>query len=161
MNELIRSLIECMKKETAHYRKLVVLAEQQKDLLVAGKVDSLTENIRLEEKEVFALNPLIAERKELLAQMAKLHQLKAMGLDEAVKRCPIEEIEDLKKAVMELVQSARHLEEMNQGNEKLLNNALSYADFTLKLIANGGKKKNVSPLLTTEEKKSSFVDRVI
>jgi hypothetical protein len=163
VSELIRSLIECLKSETEHYRKLELLALQQKDLLVAGKVDSVHENIRLEEKEVFALNPLIGERNELLSKIAKAHGLKTIDLEGVLKTCPIEDVEDFKKIVLELVHEARRLEGINKGNEKLLNNALSYVNFTLKIINDGGKKKSFYPTLTpkTEENRSSLVNRVV
>ncbi|SRR5260221_13749256 len=161
MNELIQSLIECLKEEAARYRKLTELAEQQKELLVAGKTDVLPENVRLEEKEVFALGPLIARRNELLTQMGKAYHLKSLSLTDALQKAPVECIEDFKKAVIELVQSAKRLEETNQGNEKLLQNALSYVNFTLKIIANGGKKQAFSPSITMEEKNSSIVDRTV
>jgi len=161
MNELIQPLIDCLKEETIRYRKLVELANQQRDLLVSGKTDLLPENVRLEEKEVFALGPLIAKRNELLAQMGMAYHLKTLSLTEALQKAPVEFIEDFKKAVIELIQSAKRLEETNQGNEKLLQKAVSYVNFTLKAIANGGKKQSFSPSAGLEEKKSSFVDRTV
>ena len=162
MNVLFRSQTECLKKEMVHYQILIELAQIQKDLLVAGKVEPLTENTRLEEKEVFALGPLVAERKELLAKMAIDFHVKDLGLDEAVQRCPVDEVEDFKKAVIELVQSAKRLEEISRGNDKLLNNALTFANFTLRVINDGGKKKNYVPKATLkEENRPQFVNRVI
>ena len=163
MSKLIRSLIECLKSETEHYRKLGVLAVQQKDLLVAGKVDSVHENIRLEEKEVFALNPLIGERNELLSKIAKVYKLNTIDLEGVLKKCPIDEVEEFKGTVIELVQTAKGLEEINKGNEKLLNNALSFANFTLKIVNDGGKKRSFYPNVTAtvEGNKSSLVNRVV
>ena len=162
MNVLFHSLTESLKKEMVHYQKLIELAQIQKDLLVAGKVEPLTENTRLEEKEVFALGPLVAERKELLVKMAIDFHVKDLGLDEAVQRCPVDEVEDFKKTVIELVQAARRLDEISQGNEKLLSNALSFANFTLRVINDGGKKKNFVPKATLkEENRPQFVNRVI
>jgi hypothetical protein len=159
--ELIKSLIECLKQETERYRNLALLAERQKELLVVGDMDLLKENVRLEEKEVFALGPLIAQRNEFLKKLAKLHQVPFLSLAEALQKSPVEVIEEFKKAVIELVQSARKLDGINQGNEKLLNNALSYVNFTLKAIANGGKKKAFSPSMTPGAQKSSFINRVV
>jgi hypothetical protein len=163
MTEFIRSLIECLKKEAERYRKLEVLAAQQKDVLVAGNLDAIRENIRLEEKEVFALNPLVAERNELLSKIAKTHDVKMIDLEGVLKKCPIDQVEDFKKAVIELVRGAKRLEGINKGNEKLLKNALSYVDFTLKIINDGGKKKSFYPSLTpkTEENSPSLVNRVV
>jgi hypothetical protein len=162
MREWYTQLIECLKKETAHYRNISVLARQQKDLLVAGDVDVLPANVRLEEKEVFALGPLIARRNDLLKEIAASLGLKNINLAEAVQKAPVEVVEEFKAAVMDLVQSARGLEDINRGNEKLLKNALSYVDFTLKVIADGGKKKTFySASSGAEEKKSTFVNRVV
>lgn len=162
MNELILSLIDTLRREAEHYRKLAVLADHQRELLVAGKMESLPENLRQAEKEVFALGPLSAGRTELLSKIAQAHQLKKMSLSEAVQRCPVEQVEEFKATVMELVRSAKKLEEINQTNEKLLGNALSYVNFTLRLIRNGGKIKKTSPAFRTqEETKPSFVNRVV
>ncbi len=159
----MRSLISCLKKETEHYRNLAILAAQQKDLLVAGKADSWKENFRLEEKEVFALNPLVGERNELLSKIAKANGLKTIDLEGVLEKCPIEAVEDFKTAVIELIQAAKHTEEINKGNGKLLKNALSNVNFTLKIIKNGGKKRSFSPALklTSEENRPSFVNRVV
>lgn len=161
MIELIKSLIECLKQETERYRNLALLAERQKELLIVGDMDLLKENVRLEEKEVFALGPLIAQRNESLKKLAKLHKVPFLSLADALQKSPVEVIEEFKKAVIELVQAARKLDGINQGNEKLLNNALSYVNFTLKAIAKGGKKKVFSPSSTMGEQKSSFVNRVV
>ena len=160
MIDLFKKLIESLDQETEHYLNLASLVEQQKDILVTGKIEVLPSNVYLEEKEVFALSPIISRRNEILTQIAKFLNVQNMTLTDALKYAPVECIEELKKAVIELVRSAKQLEEMNKSNEKLLNNAISYVKFTLAIIANGGKKK-VSSSLTSEEKNSSFVNRVV
>ncbi|SRR5579871_1999876 len=161
MNDLVLSLIENLNQEAGHYRRLAVLADQQRELLVAGNIEALPENLRLEEKEVFALGPLVAERNDLLSKMAKLNQLQKMGLSDALEKCPPERSGDLRKAVAELVGAARKLEEINRVNEKLLGNALSEVNFTLRLIRSGGKARTLAAPTTAEEKRPSFVNRVI
>ena len=161
MTDLIFLMVECLKRETDCYIRLAGISTDQKELLIEGSVELLPENVRAEEKVVFALGPIIAERNALLSKMAKVLGLKTIDLTEAVRKAPLEAVEELKKAVMDLVRSAKRLEEINRGNEKLLNNALSYVDFTLKLVAGGGKRKSFSPSLTKEEKKSSFVNKIV
>jgi hypothetical protein len=154
--------MECLGQETECYRQLASAAEQQKELLMAGKVEALPENVRTEEKVVFSLGPLKARRNELLSRMAKTLGVINLSLSEALKRAPLELAEEFKKAILDLVQAAKHLDEFNRTNEKLLSNALSYVNFTLKLIASGGKKKAFSPSMTKEEEKApAFVDRVV
>jgi flagellar biosynthesis/type III secretory pathway chaperone len=161
MNELIQTLIECLNQEAGYYRKLAIVADQQKEMLIAGKVEALPENVRLEEKEVFALGPLVARRNEILNQIAKLHQVKTMTLSDVLEKSPIEMIEELKKAVIELVRAAKKLEEINGSNELLLQNALSYVNFTLKVLASGGQKKSFSPMVSEVESKPTYVNRVV
>lgn len=161
MNELILSLIESLNQEAGCYRRLAVLADQQRELLVAGKVEALPENLRLEEKEVFALGPLVAGRNGFLEKMAKMNQLKTMGLSDALENCPPEQAGDLRKAVVELAGAAKKLEGINRINEKLLGNAMSEVNFTLRLIRSGGKAKTLAAPPTAEEKKPSFVNRVV
>lgn len=161
MNELFQTLIDCLKTETQHYKNLFNLAESQRELLMAGKVEALPENVRLEEKEVFALGPLSGRRNDVLKKLAQFYRLQKISLTELIAKCPIEIVEELKKAVVELTQAAKKLEEFNQRNEKLLNNALSYVNFTLKILADGGKKKSFYPGRDVNTTKRSFVNRMV
>lgn len=161
MNELIASLIDSLREEAGHYRRLAVLADEQRELLVAGKLEALPENLRLEEKEVFALSPLVAVRNGLVEKMAKALGLQKAGLGEVLEKSPAEQAGSFRTAVAELVRSAKNLEEINRINEKLLGNAMSEVKFTLRVIHNGGKAK--SPVIpgTVEGNKPSFVNRVV
>ncbi|HTA77650.1 MAG TPA: hypothetical protein VK791_10865, partial [bacterium] len=71
MNELFFLLIESMKEEAVCYRRLALLARDQKELLMAGNMDALPANIRLQEKQVFMLTPIIGRREEALSKIAK------------------------------------------------------------------------------------------
>jgi flagellar biosynthesis/type III secretory pathway chaperone len=128
--------------------------------LIEGKAEVLSENARLQEKQVFALTPIVGRRNELLAKMAKLNGVKVMGLTDVLNKAPLDVVEEFKKTFLELVQSGKKLGEANQSNEKLLNNALSFTDFTLNIIRDGGKQKTFMSSGAKEEKKSSFVNRI-
>ncbi len=161
MIELIQSLVESLRQEAECYRRLAVLADRQRELLVAGKLEALPENLRLEEKEVFELTPLVAARSEFLDEIAKTLGTKKIGLGEALEKLPPDQGGKLRTAVMELVRSARRLEEINRINEKLLGNAMAQVKFTLRVIRNGGKAK--SPVIPgmPEGNKPSYVNRVV
>ncbi len=160
MNELFLSLIECLKEETACYRQLSLLAEAQKELLISGKTEILSENARLQEKQVFALTPIIGRRNEMLVKMAKLNGVKTMGLMDVLKKASVDVVEEFEKTLVELMQSGKKLGEANSGCEKLLNNALSFTEFTLKIIRDGGKQRSFISSALKEENKSSFVNRI-
>lgn len=161
MTNLFLELIESIEKESWHYRRLIELAEAQKEILVSGKMEPLNVNIRLQEKEVFALGPLTAIRTELLAKIGAATGIKKMDLKKALQAAPAEMIASAKEAAGRLVETVKRLDEVNKTNGKLLNNAVSFASFTLRLIQGSGKKSTFSPMAAREEEKSSFVNRVV
>ncbi len=161
MSELIQSLVESLRQEAGHYRRLAALADQQRELLVAGKLESLPGNLRLEEKEVFELTPLVAARNGFLDKIAKTLGMEKIGLGEALEKSPADQAGELRAAVTELVRSARRLEEINRLNEKLLGNAMAEVKFTLRVIRNGGKAKSPAIPGAPEGNKPSYVNRVV
>jgi len=161
VNELFFLLIESMKEETVHYRRLALLARDQKELLIAGNVSSLPENIRLQEKQVFALTPILGHRNDILIKLAKLMGVKKLDLNGAAKKVPAEIAEEFNKAFAELVRSAKELALVNDVSAKLLDNAMKFSKFTLKAIREGGKKKSFSISAAGENKQPSFVNRVV
>jgi len=150
-----------MKEEAACYRRLALLARDQKELLVAGSVNVLPGNTRLQEKQVFALTPIIGRREEALAKLAKLYRVKKIDLNEAVKKAPAEIADEFKKILADLVQAAKELSSVNDLSEKLLDNAVKFTKFTLKVVRESGKKKTLSLVGAPEDKRSSFVNRVV
>jgi hypothetical protein len=162
MTELYQALMEGLRQEADHYRNLSILAEQQKEILMSGKTESLPANVRLEEKEVFNLGPLVALRNESLQKIAKGMGRKKITLSQAMEKAPLEISQSFREAVVNLVKNARGLEEVNRGNDKLLKNALSFVNFTLKAIASGGRPKKMMLNETAAQKPaSSFVNRVV
>ncbi len=161
MNELFFLLIESMKEEAVCYRRLALLARDQKELLIVGNVDALKENTRLQEKQVFALTPIIGNREDLLSKLAKTFGVKKMNLNEAAKRVTADAADNFKQALAELLLSAKDLALVNDVSGKLLDNAVAFTNFTLKAIREGGKKKSFSMAVTAEDNKPSYVNRVV
>ena len=161
MNELFFLLIESMKEETVCYRRLALLARDQKELLLVGNTNAMPENTRLQEKQVFALSPIIGRREDALKNLAKMMRLKKLDLIDAAKKVPVELGGEFKKVFTELVQSAKELASVNDVSGKLLENAVKFTKFTLKAIREGGPKKSFSMAAAEEDKKSSFVNRCV
>jgi flagellar biosynthesis/type III secretory pathway chaperone len=161
VNDLFFSLIECLKEEAAVCHRLIVLIEAQKELLIAGKTEALPDNARAQEKQLFVLTPIAGTRNELLAKIAKTSRVKSMTLLDVVKSAPGEIAQDLQKAMDELNLVAKKMEQANQVNEKLLRNALSFADFTLKVIRDGGRQRSFASPVAKDGQKSSFMNRVV
>jgi flagellar biosynthesis/type III secretory pathway chaperone len=161
VNDLFVSLIECLKEETVLCERLALLSQAQKELLVSGKTESLSENARSQEKQLFALTPIVGNRNDVLAKMAKASRVKSMTLGDALAIAPGNIAESLKKAMDDLVVAAKRMEQANQANGKLLKNALSFADFTLKVIHDGGKQRSFTASVVKEDQGSSFMNRVV
>jgi hypothetical protein len=161
VNELFFLLIESMKEEAVCYRRLALLARDQKELLMVGNVDALKENARLQEKQVFALTPIIGRREEVLNNMAKMSGVKKMSLNEAAQRASVEIAGGFKQALSDLVQAAKELAAINSVSGKLLENAIAFTNFTMKAIREGGKKKTFSMAVAVEDNKPSFVNRIV
>ncbi len=161
MNDLVLKLVDELKRERGCYQRLASLAAEQKQFLIAGDLQKLGVNLKKQEKEVFALSPLLGERNDLIAALGKELRLSNPTLEQIVKKAPIEVVEELKKAVIELVQSARELESINKGNEKLAHNALSLADVTLKALVGKGRTQATAPSAKPAGQGSSFVNRVV
>lgn len=161
MSELFVFLIESMKEEAVCYRRLALLARDQKEMLVVGNAGFLPENIRLQEKQVFVLTPILGNRNEMLAKLAKMLGVKKINLVGAAKKVPAEIAEEFNEVFEELVGSAKELASVNSVSAKLLNNAIKFSKFTLKAIHEGSKKKSFSMSAMGENKQSSFVNRVV
>jgi hypothetical protein len=161
VNELLFLLIESMKEEAVCYRRLALLAQDQRELLMAGNAGLLTQNIRLQEKQVFVLTPILGHRNEMLAKLAKMLGVKKIDLVGVAKKVPVEIAEEFNKVFEELVQSAKELASVNSISAKLLDNAMKFSKFTLKVIREGGKKKSFSMSAAGENKQPSFVNRVV
>lgn len=158
-----QELMEGLKKETARYRRLVELGEVQRTLLVAGDMAKLPENVRMIEKEVFALGPLSAERAKWIEKLAGS---KKATLDTVVKKAPEAVRDELKDCIREVVEAAKKLDEVNRGNEKLIENAVDYVKFTLNALKDGGKSipaaASMSPKTPgSAAPASTLLDRVI
>jgi SMC interacting uncharacterized protein involved in chromosome segregation len=161
VNDQFQQLIEELKKEKACYQRLASLAMEQKLHLISGDLEKLGVNLKRQEKEVFALSPLLGERNDLLTAIGKALHLSNPTLPQVLQKAPLELVEDLKKAASELVRSARELEGINQGNEKLAQNGLALADVTLKALAGKGRNKAGIPAPKSMEQGPSFVNRVV
>jgi hypothetical protein len=160
--ELYQKLIEELKKETGCYERLASFALAQKQFLISGEVEKVAENLKRQEKEVFALSPLLGDRNNLIAALGKSFRLPNATLTQILQKAPMEIAEELKSAVVELVRSARELEAINQGNEKLAHNALSLADVTLQALRGKGRAKSSSTYpKKNDQVESSFFNSVV
>jgi hypothetical protein len=140
--ELFSDLMANLRKEAGHYRRLRQLGEEQKALLIAGDMQPLPENVRASEREVFALGPLNTSRTQAIEHLGRQLGIAGASLTALSDRAPLDMKPAFREAVHEVVQAAKELDEVNRGNEKLLENAVNYVSFTLNALSDGGKPKS-------------------
>jgi len=144
--DCFQSLADALRRETERYRELTALAEEQKKILVSGRVDGLTENVRKQEKILFTLGPLAEERQRFLQDSGRQLGLEKASVTEVATRCPGDEGPLLKAAVKDLVETVQVLDEMGRTNGKLLENAQGYAKFTLEALQGKTSVKPDAPV---------------
>lgn len=155
-----------LREEADRYRRLAVIGNEQKDLLVAGDMGKLPENVRAAEREVFALGPLGTARNETIAALGRVLGMTDSTLTSIAEKAPEQRRDSLRAAVAEVVSAAKSLDAVNQGNEKLLENAVQYVQFTLSALSGGAKTKDTyTPSATTPKNQvspaTSTLNRVV
>lgn len=106
------------------YRKLVGLAEEQKNILISGKNDGLQENLTAQDIVINELCQL-DKRRELLS--TRLEQADGESSDEFDRA--IDEME------RKLKESATDLHSFVQTNKELLSNAMQFVRFSISLLS--------------------------
>lgn len=135
MGDPLRDLLEALSAEDKCYRGLVGLAEEQKAILVSGKLEGLQDNVRRQEKILFELGPVSSGRQLLLGEMGKSLGLKsAVTMTAVIDRISDDRRAQLERATRALRQTVRELESLNLTNGKLLENAQAYSKFTLEAM---------------------------
>lgn len=140
-SEIFTVLMDNLRKEAGHYRRLRQFSLEQKDILVSGDLKRLPEVVRSSEREVFALGPLHAERARVLEGLGRRWGVAVPSLSDVSEKAPEEIRPSFREAVGEVVAAARELDDVNRGNEKLLQNAVDYVNFTLGALSDGGKPR--------------------
>jgi hypothetical protein len=151
--ESYRELMAVLNRESLHYKALCELGLKQREILIAGDLAGLPENVKAAEKQMFALGPLTTERNQLVATIARQDRLGEATLAGVAKNVPEEMKTEFDECVKVVVREARELDEMNRANEKLIQNAVGYVNFTLNALADGGKTK---PTVTSSAMKPTI-----
>jgi len=105
------------KSRLAHYRKLIALADAQREFLIGGKYSDLVDNLREHDPILVEIGRL-DKREETLAGM-----LTEVDLDP-----------DYKQILRETAETAALLAKLTRINAQLLENARDYITFSLGII---------------------------
>lgn len=133
---LIDNLIKIFDYERKLYAQILEEAEQKTDIIVKGDVNSL-ENITLKEQKIISnLEMLNNEREKIVAQIAKKlgkkpGELTVSGVAEILPEDKARKLLSIRDSLKETIEK---LKVKNDINQKLLNNAIEYINFSLNLI---------------------------
>ena len=155
-------LIKVMKEQLEAYKELLHLAEEKTDTLVQGNVKLLGEITEIEQNLILKLGKLEEERFELVKQIAKTHNKDAADVKADFFKNVLspEETKAFSGIYDELKSVLPEIEEKNRRNEQLINNALDYINFSIKLITDTGEAKaNYGADGTNAQKAFHFIDK--
>lgn len=138
MASLIEELVNVLNEEEKIYRQLVESGKEKREILINADIESLE---KLTEKEQSLGDDLLARSNEqvrLLKDIASVlgrsnEQLTVSRILDLLSSQP-EAVELLTKARDSLLQTAGELQQINEQNEALLNQAIELTEFDITLL---------------------------
>lgn len=130
------NLIKVLDYENKLYRKLLSIAESKTDIIINGELESLQNLIGKEQKLTDELGRLNNVREQIIEQIAAGagKNPKELTLSELEQLFPGERAEKLSSLKEKLKDIIGKLNVKNDLNQKLIQNALDYVEFSLNLI---------------------------
>jgi len=136
----VDNLIKVFEYENKLYTQMLEEAESKTDVIVKGDVNTLQETTLKEQKIINELGKLNNAREQIVAQIAKKadkrpEELTVSGL---VDILPEDKAKMLASTRDKLKDTIEKLKYRNDLNQKLLNNAIEFVNFSLNLIMQPG-----------------------
>ncbi|NLN64334.1 MAG: flagellar protein FlgN [Clostridiaceae bacterium] len=130
------NLIKVLEYENKLYKQFFAIAEQKTDIVVKGDVEALQTLVGKEHKLAGELNKLSAVREQIFEQISKAigRNPKEMTLTDLIAHIPPEQASRVTQIRDELQKTIRQFTAKNDLNQKLIQNALEYVDFSLNLL---------------------------
>jgi len=137
--EPIQDIIQIMQELNAAHEDLLILENKKKEALVHNRTDELVKHLHEQSKVTKRIAALEEERLKMvelwLAQKGILRG--RMMLPDLIKLTPYhKDKETLRTLGKELQERIEELRNLNHFNQQLIEQSLSYIDFTLSLVTN-------------------------
>ncbi|ADL08338.1 flagella synthesis protein FlgN [Thermosediminibacter oceani] len=129
-------LVENLKRQLEIYEELLGLSEKKTDILVKGDVKTLGEITEIEQELIVRLGRIEEERIKIVAVIAG-GEITVSRLEE---KLPDNIKMELGRISGELIEVLAKLRDRNQINEKLIQRALEYINYSIEIIAGVGKE---------------------
>ncbi|NLX76517.1 MAG: flagellar protein FlgN [Clostridiaceae bacterium] len=132
----VDNLIKVFEYERRLYAQILEEAENKTDVIVKGDVNSLQETVLREQSIIKELDKLRDVREQIIAQISrktgkKPEEITVSYLAEIFPEDKAKRLTEIRDSLKETIE---RLKLKNDINQKLLNNALDYVNFSLNLM---------------------------
>ncbi|MEW9081671.1 flagellar protein FlgN [Caldanaerobacter subterraneus] len=125
-------LLGLLKEEMAIYEILLELATKKTDIIIHGKIKELDETVQMERNFIKKLVELEEKRESTLKEMGKGE---GVTISEVIKSLPLEEAAQFNNVKERLSAVLKELEQRNDLNMVLIEQALEYVNYSIKAIS--------------------------
>jgi flagellar biosynthesis/type III secretory pathway chaperone len=125
-------LLGLLKEEMAIYEILLELATKKTDIIIHGKIKELDETVQMERNFIKKLVELEEKRESTLKEMGKGE---GVTISEVIKSLPLEEAMEFNNVKERLSAVLKELEQRNDLNMALIEQALEYVNYSIKAIS--------------------------
>ena len=135
--QLLKQLIEILKKEYQEYEKLLSLAEQKKESLIENDVDRLSNLIDTEEEVLTTISDYDNQRDKLVYTLSQELEIdhQEINYSELIDHIPEEWVKKLEPVRDKLLTIIDELHTINESNKMLIDEAIKLNNLTYKTIA--------------------------
>ena len=131
----ISSLIDILVDERDHYKSLLQIAQEEREMIVSGKLDDLGSTVAIVEKSLIICRGLEEKRLDIFRALTKSMKLEGVEnlseLYEHLDDSASKQIKDIQKEMSDVL---KKLSDVSKNNAELLKKNLNYIDFLLKSL---------------------------
>ncbi|SNS49253.1 FlgN protein [Anaerovirgula multivorans] len=160
MIKSIQQLKETLHQELKMYKDIVEMAKEKTIIIKMGKLVELEEVIQKEQQYIRTMATFEKIRRSIFTNIAEEMEIpEPAGISELLLHLGDQEINEIDTIRNQLLETIKKLTEVNQLNEKLIQQNLEFIDFNIEIITSSpetgnnygekdtGKRKSISSLL--------------
>ena len=164
MDKIYQSLFDVLTEEENLYSKLMELAIEKKDAIVANDLESLTELLQNDTETIELLNQLDEQRAKLTKEICVNNdiQVQDISFKELIKFLPESWQENLWDIRNKLIAIIDELHQQNEQNKFLVNEAIKLNNASLNLFLQALEPENTTyngKQKTVDKKSAHIIDR--
>jgi len=162
MEKEFSELIKVLKDELSAYTDLFKIAIKKTDILTKGDVELLSKITAIEQETIVKIGNMEGQRFEIMNTIAKKYKkdISEINAEYLGDIMPEDQAREFFKTYESLKKVLNDIQERNKINEKLINRALEYIQFTIDLIAQSSKEESgYSASGKTRENALHFIDK--